>query len=102
MPSRYEPCGLTQLYALKYGTLPVVRRTGGLADSVVDVDESEEGTGFVFDAPTGEALLGALWRALELFHRPKDWRDVQKRAMKQDFSWKRSAEAYLALYRGMA
>lgn len=98
VPSRFEPCGLTQLYALRYGTLPLVRRTGGLADSVPDVGETEDGVGFVFDEATGEAFLGALWRALELYNRPKKWRDVQKRAMNLDYSWQRSAEGYRALY----
>ena len=99
VPSRFEPCGLTQLYALKYGTLPVVRRTGGLADSVFDVSEGKAGTGFVFDGPTPEELLKAVRRGVELFGRPKDWHKVQKTAMKQDFSWQKSAAAYMLLYK---
>ena len=99
VPSRFEPCGLTQLYALKYGTLPVVRRTGGLADSVFDVSEGKAGTGFLFDGPTPEELLKAVRRGVELFGRPKDWHKVQKTAMKQDFSWQKSAAAYMLLYK---
>ncbi len=91
VPSRFEPCGLTQMYALRYGTLPVVRRTGGLADSVADVDESREGTGFVFDGETPEALAETLSRARRLYARPADWRAVQARAMDKDFSWRAAA-----------
>lgn len=98
VPSRFEPCGLTQLYALRYGTLPVVRRTGGLADTVIDAGEAGGGTGFLFEQPEAWDLIHALERAVALFHRPKEWRTVQKRAMEQDFSWERSAEAYRALY----
>ena len=98
LPSRFEPCGLTQLYALKYGTLPVVRRTGGLADSVTDVSEGKTGTGFVFDEATAPELLGAIERGVELYRRPKDWRRVQRNAMKQDFSWEKSAGEHMSLY----
>lgn len=99
VPSRYEPCGLTQLYALKYGTLPVARRTGGLADSVLDVSESKAGTGFVFGDPTPGELLRAVRRGVTLYGRPKEWRKVQKTAMKQDFSWRKAADEYLSLYK---
>ncbi len=99
VPSRFEPCGLTQLYALRYGTLPIVRRTGGLSDSVTDVDEGETGTGFLFDRAEPRSLEDAVGRAVALFRKPKDWRAVQKRAMARDFSWARSAEAYHTLYR---
>ena len=102
MPSRFEPCGLNQIYSLRYGTLPVVRRTGGLADTVVDADAQARmagtATGFVFDAATSEALVGALQRALALYRQPPVWKRLVQTAMRQDFSWKRSAAEYLELY----
>ena len=102
-PARFEPCGLTQLYALRYGTLPVVRKTGGLADTVVDVtDETiadRTATGFVFDRPELPALYEALDRALAHFRKPLSWRRLQHHAMAQDFSWTASAGRYLDLYR---
>ncbi len=99
MPSRYEPCGLNQMYSLRYGTIPIVRKTGGLADTVVDFrPDSQEGTGFLFEEYSAEALLGAVQRALEVFPDKKTWRHLQKLAMKQDFSWKASAREYLKLY----
>jgi starch synthase len=105
MPSRFEPCGLTQLYALRYGTLPVVRRTGGLADTVVDAYAvtlaDGEATGFVFDDGTPEGLLSAVERAVELYADRAAWRRVMRRAMSRDFSWAAAARAYLALYREM-
>lgn len=100
VPSRSEPCGLTQLYGLRYGTLPLVRRTGGLADSVVDAD-STVGTGFVFGPPTADALWEAVERAFRLYADPVPWRETQGRAMAQDFSWAKSARQYLALYRSL-
>jgi starch synthase len=98
VPSRFEPCGLTQMYALRYGTLPVVRRTGGLADSVVDVDESPAGTGFVFDGDTPDALVAALARARARFAEKAGWRAVQARAMDKDFSWRAAAVRYREVY----
>ncbi|MGE0747356.1 MAG: glycogen synthase GlgA [Rhodospirillales bacterium] len=104
-PARFEPCGLAQLYAMRYGTLPVVRPVGGLADTVTDATEATlaagTATGFVFDAPTADGLVGAAARALELYQLPIAWRRVQLRAMAEDFGWSRSAEAYLALYRSL-
>jgi starch synthase len=99
VPSRFEPCGLTQLYALRYGTLPVVRRTGGLADSVLDARETGAGTGFVFDAATVADLTAALTRAFALYARRADWQAMQRRAMGRDSSWEGAARQYLALYR---
>ena len=99
MPSRFEPCGLSQLYALRYGTLPIVRHTGGLADTVVDAEDREGGTGFVFWDPNLSEFQGALHRAMALYRRPGLWREVQRRAMRQDFSWRRAAENYRRLYR---
>ncbi|HEX5827034.1 MAG TPA: glycogen/starch synthase [Candidatus Limnocylindrales bacterium] len=101
MPSRFEPCGQGQMIALRYGTPPVVRRTGGLADSVVDVDERPgAGTGFVFDAATPAALVEAVGRAAALRRRPADWASLQARGMAVDFNWVTgSAPLYLAAYR---
>lgn len=101
-PARFEPCGLTQLYALKYGTLPIVRRTGGLADTVVDATATSiadrSATGFTFDNATPEDLISALVRALTLYREPLIWRRLQLQAMAQDFSWDASAAQYAALY----
>lgn len=101
VPSLFEPCGLTQLYALKYGTLPVVRRTGGLADTVVDFQEGAAGTGIVFGEAASAGLLFAVKRGIELYRRPSDWRRVQKNAMKQDFGWQTAANEYMSLYNEM-
>ena len=103
MPSRYEPCGLAQLYALRYGTVPVVRKTGGLGDSVRDATPQKlangTATGIVFQDATAAALTVALRRALELFMDKKVWLRLQRSGMKADFSWDASAQAYLELYR---
>ncbi|MBX3607505.1 MAG: glycogen synthase GlgA [Piscinibacter sp.] len=105
VPSRFEPCGLTQLYGLRYGTLPLVRRVGGLADTVVDAAEPAlaEGraTGFVFEAASPAALEGALQRVLQAWARPADWLRLVRTAMAQDFSWAGAAAKYLALYAGL-
>jgi starch synthase len=101
MPSRFEPCGLNQLYSLRYGTVPVVRRVGGLADTVEDFDGWKRGTGFVFDAYDAGAMLVALRRAKELFRDKRAWHAMMRRGMGIDFSWARSAERYRALYRGL-
>ncbi len=92
MPSRYEPCGLSQIYSLRYGTVPVVRATGGLDDTI------EESTGFKFQECSGAALLGAVRAATQAFSRPDAWRAMMLRGMQKDFSWKASAQAYAALY----
>ena len=103
MPSRFEPCGLNQMYSLNYGTPPVVHATGGLKDSVVDTTEeslhSGDATGFVFAPASAEALHSALLRALEWFRRPRRWQQLQKNGMLKDFSWQRSATRYLQIYR---
>ena len=98
VPSRFEPCGLTQMYGLRYGALPLVRRVGGLADTVVDAGDPGRGTGFVFDVATPAALARAIARAIELYRRPQAWRVLMRRAMAQDFSWEAAAASYLALY----
>ena len=99
MPSRYEPCGLGQLISLRYGAVPIVRRTGGLADTVEDAsDDLRSGTGFVFDDPTPQALSAAVTRALAAFAGRAGWRSMQQRGMRQDWSWGPAAAKYLALY----
>lgn len=102
MPSRFEPCGLNQMYSLRYGTPPVVFRTGGLADTVVDADaatlDDASATGFVFDTPDVAAFLAAIRRALDLYRQPKQWRRLQQAGMRQSFDWSGSAGYYLALY----
>ena len=100
MPSLHEPCGLTQMYALKYGTVPIVRRTGGLADSIEAFDETAgTGNGFVFQDYTGTALLESVHEALGAFERKADWRALIRRGMAADHSWRRSMESYLRIYR---
>ncbi len=101
MPSRYEPCGLNQLYSLKYGTIPIVRRTGGLADTVRESDENNEnGTGFLFDEISGSALLKSLKRACSFWYeKPEVISQMRQLAMNQDFSWGPSADKYLEVYK---
>jgi len=99
MPSRYEPCGLNQMYSLKYGTVPVVRAVGGLVDTVVDYNETTgEGTGFVFDEYTSEALVTTVKRAVDLFYHRRAWTKLMKAGMVQDFSWNKSAGEYAELF----
>lgn len=99
MPSRYEPCGLGQMIAMRYGSVPVVRRTGGLSDTVPDADEdSANGRGFVFDAPEGNALAETLRRALAAFADTNRWQEIQLRGMKADLSWNEAAGRYARLY----
>ena len=99
MPSRYEPCGLNQMYSLRYGTVPLVRRTGGLADSVEHFDPARgSGTGIVFNDFDAPALEWALNSALDLYAQPALWSRLVQNGMAQDFSWTRQAKAYLALY----
>jgi starch synthase len=102
MPSWYEPCGLNQMYSSRYGTLPIVRATGGLQDTVVDADEAEgEPDGFKFLHYTGEALLRAVERALAVFrNEPSRWRTMQQNGMRRDFSWDVSAREYVKVYKG--
>lgn len=99
IPSRYEPCGLTQMYSLKYGTVPVVRATGGLDDTIREFDPaSGTGTGFKFEAATAGALLGSVGKALEVRSDVAYWLQLVRNGMAEDFSWDRSAAAYLELY----
>ena len=102
MPSRFEPCGLNQLYSLRYGTLPVVHFVGGLADSVVDASsdniDSGRATGFHFLEPTQESFIEAVERALSLYQDNKAWNRLVRSAMSEDFSWEHSSQEYISLY----
>lgn len=106
VPSRFEPCGLTQLYALRYGTVPVVRRVGGLADTVIDASPqnlaSGRATGVAFEASSSTALLEAIDRTQVLYRTGEPWRALQRSAMAQDHSWAQAAGQYAALYRELA
>ncbi len=103
MPSRFEPCGLNQMYSLRYGTPPVVRRTGGLADTVVDATPQAladgGANGFVFEEASAPALFDALHRAIATFGDPRTWRAIQRAGMRADFSWSGAAARYLEAYR---
>ena len=101
MPSKYEPCGLNQMYSLLYGTLPIVRRTGGLADTVQNYNEmTGEGTGFMFDNLNPDSVFNTVGWAVYAYYNKKDHiAAMRKRAMKQDFSWQKSAEAYMSVYK---
>ena len=100
MPSRSEPCGTSQLIAMRYGSVPIVRATGGLADTVHDFDpQTGQGNGFVFQAYDRWALFAAIVRAVETFKHQDVWRQIQLRGMSADHSWERSAHKYVDLYR---
>lgn len=105
VPSRFEPCGLTQMYGLKYGSLPLVHRVGGLADTVVDASledlDSGKTNGFVFQPFTADALRAAISRAFALYARPALWRAVRQRAMQQELGWRHSAAQYLRVYKSL-
>jgi len=104
-PSRFEPCGLVPIYAQRYGTIPLVRRSGGMADTVVDASPETirqgTATGLAFDHPSTAELTACVGRALSLYRQPISWRKIQAAAMRQDFSWQRSAKAYADLYRSL-
>jgi starch synthase len=106
VPSRFEPCGLTQMYGLRYGTVPLVRRVGGLADTVRDAgsagNPAPDGNGFVFEAATPQALLDAAWRAIEWHRQPPAWLALMRRGMAEDLSWDGPAQRYLGLYARLA
>ena len=102
MPSRYEPCGLNQMYSMRYGTVPVVRATGGLDDAVEQYDEQVgQGTGFKFVAYTSAAMLDALRAALRVYGDRDRWRAIQVEGMRRDFSWNASANAYVREYQAL-
>ena len=99
MPSRYEPCGLNQMYSLRYGTVPIVRATGGLADTVREFDPiTREGNGFVFQEFEHDEMVMAMRRALAVHQQPEMWRQLQRNGMSRDFSWQVAAENYDRLY----
>jgi len=105
MPSKYEPCGLNQLYSLRYGTVPVVRETGGLADTVVDATPAAiadgTATGFSFSEYSATALLATIRRALKLYENRRVWLKIVRNGMAQDWSWGRSAREYVELYESL-
>jgi starch synthase len=102
MPSTFEPCGLNQLYSLRYGTLPIATAVGGLADTVIDASteniKNKTANGFVLEEQTAASLINAIQRAMALYEKPETWRQLQVNAMSGDFSWQSSAERYIALY----
>ena len=98
MPSKYEPCGLNQMYSMKYGTIPVVRKTGGLADSVVDFEASQDSTGFVFEEYSADSLYEAMRRARDAYRDADGWKGIVDRAMRRDFSWRQQAAQYIDTY----
>jgi starch synthase len=99
MPSRYEPCGLTQMYSQRYGTPPIAHAVGGLVDTVRDADSGPGGTGFLFDEPSAQALLSCCLRAERAFHDPGRWSTIRESAMILDFSWQSRAREYERIYR---
>jgi len=101
IPSRYEPCGLTQMIAMRYGCLPLARATGGLVDTITDGDRPDHSTGFLFEDAASGSLAAALRRALRLYQDQDQWRAMQRCAMRRDFSWRRSARQYLSLYQDL-
>jgi len=105
MPSRFEPCGLNQMYSQRYGTPPVARATGGLADTIVDATPAAltdgTATGFLFAEETPVALLAAIERALDVYREPKEWRQIQRAGMAADFSWGAAARRYIEVYAGL-
>lgn len=102
MPSKFEPCGLNQLYALAYGTVPIVHKTGGLEDSITDVKARKgQPNGFVFAEYTAAALVDAVTRAIELYRDEEKWEELQQSIMAEDHSWKASGDQYIELYRGL-
>ena len=100
MPSRYEPCGLGQLIALRYGSVPLVHATGGLADTITDpLDSAQRANGFVFQEYRHDSFLACLARALETYAKTDAWRAIMLQGMQQDFSWRQAAGEYVNLYR---
>ena len=98
MPSRYEPCGLAQMIAMKYGCVPVARATGGLVDTIVDIDKNTDGTGFLFNKISSTELSNTLRKAITYFNNDDLWKKIQLQGMKKDFSWRNSAISYINLY----
>ena len=102
MPSRFEPCGLSQMYSMRYGTVPVVRAVGGLADTVRPYNpRNGQGTGFLFREYEPAAMIGAVRDALDAYRQQRAWRRLQINGMRKDFSWERSAAEYVKVYKGV-
>jgi starch synthase len=98
MPSRYEPCGLSQMIAMRYGTIPVARATGGLKDTIIDATQNISGNGFLFENADAVQTARTLRTAIETFRKKNRWRELMVNAMKSDFSWRESAIKYISLY----
>jgi starch synthase len=99
MPSAYEPCGMNQMYSLKYGTIPIVYKVGGLSETIEEYNPAEKsGNGFVFEKYTVKELIRAVKRALKIYKKRDIWTELQLSGMQEDFSWDRSAKEYLNLY----
>jgi starch synthase len=101
MPSRYEPCGLSQMFAMRYGCLPVARATGGLVDTITDPKSNGASNGFLFSRIDPRSFAQTMTRALNAFYQKKEWQQMQKNAMSCDFSWQRSAETYVQHYQNL-
>jgi len=101
MPSKYEPCGLNQMYSMRYGTVPVVRATGGLDDTVEDYSSNGKGTGFKFEKFDSKELSKAIQRALKVYQQPEEWKKIMRNGMQKDFSWEFSAKKYINLYKDL-
>jgi starch synthase len=101
MPSLFEPCGLSQMIAMAYGTVPVVRSTGGLADTVIDFDSSEDGTGYLFSDYSADELHKAISRAIDVYYDKPRWNTVVMNGMNTDFSWDAATSAYIDLYNSL-
>jgi len=99
LPSRYEPCGLAQMIAMRYGAVPVAHPVGGLKDTIIDASDSLRGTGFLSTEPRPAAFANAMKRGMATYRDPEAWGALQRRGMLHDFSWKRSASQYVDLYR---
>jgi len=101
MPSKYEPCGLNQMYSMRYGTVPIVRATGGLDDTVEDYTGGGKGTGFKFEKYESKELMKVIQRALKVFQQPEEWKRIMRNGMSRDFSWENSARKYINLYKDL-
>ena len=97
MPSKQEPCGLSQMIALRYGTVPIVRATGGLADTITDAGE-KDGVGYTFKSYNAHDMFGAISRALGAYEQKKVWREIMRNGMEQDLTWDASAKEYIKMY----
>ena len=102
MPSRFEPCGLSQLIAMRYGNIPIVRETGGLKDTVIQYNKlTGEGTGFTFKTYNAYDMLDAINRAIAVYDNAAEWRQIMKNAMERDYSWQEQSKKYIALYNSL-